>query len=177
MKKSVLFAAAVFLLSACSRLGTVAVDLSDDVKAMYQKQLEESTQTIRDYKPENAESDPQAPLLTYVEKAVAETYLGQLGDAENTYKKALRYYPKTRVIFHNLGRLYEKAGRYDLAIAQYKILIDEYLERDYLYDITWAYINAKDVKNAEKYFNAWQLEFHKTDEQTQQAIKKLKNRG
>ena len=53
-------------------------------------------------------------------------------------------------------------------------MIDEYYEDKYLYDITWAYIRGKERKPAEKYFNLWQLKFQKTDEQTQQAIKKLR---
>ena len=77
-------------------------------------------------------------------------------------------------MLNNLGRLYEDVEEYGLAIVQYQRIIDEYLDGNYYYDITWAYIRAKKRIEAEKAFNQWQQAMKKTDEQTQQAIKKLR---
>lgn len=109
-----------------------------------------------------------------IELARAYKKLGELGKAIKVYEGVLDDGDQTKSILNNLGRLYEKTEQYDKAVAMYQIINDEYFDHDYLYDITWAYIKAGERKMAEKYFNAWQLEFQKTDEQTQRAIKKLR---
>ncbi len=75
---------------------------------------------------------------------------------------------------NNLGRLYEKTEQYDKAVAIYERIISEYFDYDYLRDITWAYIRAGDRKQAENYFNAWQLQEQTTDTGIQKAIQKLR---
>jgi tetratricopeptide (TPR) repeat protein len=109
-----------------------------------------------------------------IELARAYEELGELGKAIDVYVDVLNDGHKTKAILNNLGRLYEQTEQYGMAITMYERIHKEYLDQDYLYDITWAYIRAGDRKSAEKYFNAWQLEFNRTDEQTQQAIKKLR---
>lgn len=166
--------ASIIFLTACGQNWVVDVDLSDEQRAEYEQQLKENDELIKNYKPESEESSPYAPFDAYIDKAKAQTYLGYLGDAVKTYKEALKFYPQSRAIENNLGRIYEQVGEYELAIQQYQYMVDHFNDSGYLYDITWVYIKIKDRKNAEKYFNAWQLAFQTTDEQTQQAIKKLR---
>lgn len=118
--------------------------------------------------------DAKIPWEAIIGLAKAHEELGELGKAIKVYEDVLDDGHRAKAIFNNLGRLYEKTEQYDKAVAIYQRINDEYFDHDYLYDITWAYIRAGDRKSAEKYFNAWQLEFHKTDLQTQQAIKKLR---
>ena len=118
--------------------------------------------------------DGEIAWRQYISLSKAYEELGEMGKAIGVYTDVLDSGVKTKAIINNLGRLYEKVDEYDLAIEQYQRLINEYFDNNYLYDITWAHIHAKNRKEAEKYFNAWQLEFHKTDTQTQQAIKKLR---
>ena len=108
--------------------------------------------------------------------ALARDYeeLGEYKKAVKLYEDTMATGKKARAVIHNLGRLYEKLEQYDKAIEQYQIMVDELFNSDYLYDITWAYIKSGDRKNAEKYFNQWQLETNSTDVQTQQAIKEMR---
>ena len=149
----------------------VQVDLSkDEVKELHSR-IDEMKEQIADYVPgENGTIAWQA----IIELSRSYESLGELGKAIRVYEDVLDDGNKTKAILNNLGRLYEKTEQYEKAVAMYQRISDEYFDHGYLYDITWAYIHAGDRKNAEKYFNAWQLEFQKTDEQTQQAIKKLR---
>ena len=170
MKKLIiLIFSAVMLLSACNNR-TVDVDLTPEQIEEVNTQIAVLQSEIDTLKSE----DKEVNHLTYVKLARAYKTLGKLGDAIDLYESLLNDGVVTRVFIHNLGRLYEKVGEYDLAVEQYERIIDEYFDQNYLYDITWAYIRKGDVKEAEKHFNAWQLEFQKTDGQTQNAIKKLK---
>ena len=159
-----------FILSGCQSSWNKKVDLTPEEK-------QEINQQIKDIKVEISEYDGTEgtiPHLKMVELARAYKKLGNYKGAINVYKKEMDAGYEVRVFYHNLGRLYEDVKEYDLAVEQYQIIIDRYFENNYLYDITWAYIRAKERKTAEKFFNAWQREFHKTDEQTQEAIKDLR---
>jgi len=162
---------AVFLLAGCNNY-KIEVDLTPEEVDKYETQVKSLKEAIANFVP-----DPEDALIAWAEiidLADAYTELGELGKAIKVYEDVLDEGHKTKAILNNLGRLYEKVEEYDKAVVMYQRLNDEYFDHDYLYDITWAYIRAGDRKTAEKYFNAWQLEFHKTDEQTQRAIKKLR---
>jgi len=169
MKKLALILICALFLTACGSYN-IQVDLTPEQRAEIEAKIEELKEEIENFQSENTDL-AWRPIIK-----MAEAYedLGELDKAIKTYKDVLDSGKKTRAIIHNLGRLYEKVGEYDLAIEQYQRIVDEYFDMDYLYDITWAHIRAKNRKEAEKYFNAWQLEFRKTDEQTQKAIKDLR---
>jgi tetratricopeptide (TPR) repeat protein len=163
----------VLLLAGCKLGGyKVDVDLTPEKADEIQTEIESLKQAIKDYVPN--ETDGLIAWREIIELAKAYENLGELGEAIKVYEDVLADGYKTKSVLNNLGRLYEKTEQYDKAIAVYQQINDEYIDHGYLYDITWAYIRAGDRKNAEKYFNAWQLEFKKTDEQVQQAIKKLR---
>lgn len=149
----------------------VEVDLSSDDVSVLNEKIADLKSEIKNFVPTE---DDVIAWRAMVELSRAYEQLGELGKAIAVYEDAIADGDVTKAMLNNLGRLYEKVEEYDKAIAIYQRINDEYFDRDYLYDITWAYIRAGDRKNAEKYFNAWQLEFQKTDEQTQQAIKKLR---
>ncbi len=157
-------------LSACQSKYNVDVDITPEERQGATQMIDESKLEISNYDGEEG-SIPFRPIIR-----LADAYetLGEYGKAIKTYKKWLDSGQQTRAMIHNLGRLYEKVGETELAVARYQTLINEYFENGYLYDITWAYIKAGERKNAEKFFNLWQLKFQKTDTQTQQAIKKLR---
>ena len=169
MKKllSLLFVALLFL-TACGSRWQVEVDLMPEEKTEIYQEINELKEKIASY-----EGDGFLNLETIM-LARAYKSLGELGKAINVYKDSIADGNKTKTIIHNLGRLYESVGEYDLAIEQYQQLIDEYNDLNYLLDITWALIRDKQRKEAEKYFNVWQLEFQTTDEAVQQAIKNLR---
>lgn len=150
----------------------VDVDLTPEQIQEIQANIKTLEQEIDDFVPGD-----EGGLIAWqaiIDLARAYEELGELGKAIRVYEDVLAEGHVTKAILNNLGHLYEKTEQYDKAIAMYQRINDEYFDHDYLYDITWAYIRAGDRKNAEKYFNAWQLEFSKTDEQTQQAIKKMR---
>jgi tetratricopeptide (TPR) repeat protein len=160
-----------FLLLAGCNAYKVDVDLSADQEQEVRQQIAELKQQIAEFVPDD---DNAIAWRETVKLARAYEQLGELGKAIKVYEDVLDSGQWSKSILNNVGRLYEKTEQYDKAIAIYQRISDEYFDHDYLYDITWAYIHAGDRKNAEKYFNAWQLEFSKTDNQTQQAIKKLR---
>ncbi len=139
-------------------------------KAMY-GDIQRLKKEIRDFQPS---SKILIPLKETVELAEVYQKIGEPNEAIKLYNYILKK-GKSAAVINNLGRLYEQVGETEKAVAQYTRLIEEYYENEYLYDITWAYIRAGNRKQAQKYFNAWQQQFHKTDEQTQQAIQKLAN--
>ena len=160
----------MLMLAGCNTY-KVQVDLPRDEVKELRGQINELKQEIADFVPTQ---DSAIAWQAIIDLSRAYEELGELGKAINVYEDVLNDGHKTKSIMNNLGRLYEKTEQYDKAVAMYQRISDEYFDHDYLYDITWAYIHAGDRKSAEKYFNAWQLEFKKTDEQTQQAIKKLR---
>lgn len=150
----------------------VDVDLPSEEIAKIKADIEVHKQEIKDYIPSS--TDGLIAWKSIINLAKDYEELGELGKAIKVYEDVLEGGDVTKAILNNVGRLYEKTEQYDKAIATYQRIDEEYFDHGYLYDITWAYIRAGDRKNAEKYFNAWQLEFKKTDEQVQQAIKKLR---
>ncbi len=172
MKKSSLFiiAFSILLLAGCDTY-KIEVDLPTEEIADIRNEINLLKEEIAVFIP--TEDNP-IPWAATIDLSRAYEELGELGRAIEIYEDVINDGHATKAILHNLGRLYEKTGQFDKAVASYEGIVNEYFDEDYLYDITWAYIRAGDRKNAEKYFNAWQLEFSKTDEQTQQAIKKLR---
>ncbi|MBN2095905.1 tetratricopeptide repeat protein [Candidatus Peregrinibacteria bacterium] len=169
-----LFLTTLFLAGCLQSGWTVKVDLTDEERQEVQATVTEYKDKIKNYEPDEVFFTPDPPIPFWVELARAYETLGQLGDALDTYEKAKDYYPRSQAIENNIGRLYEKAGKYEEAVEQYLYVAEEFQEPKYYYDITWVYIKAKDRKNAEKYFNIWQLATQKTDGQTQRAIKDLR---
>ena len=161
----------LLFLTACSSKYNVPVNLSQVQKDAVLADIQKMQKAIAAYNTSDGTIDWQ----DIIQNALDYEKLGDLGKAINLYKSWLDKGFKTKAIINNLGRLYDKVGETDLAVTQYKRLIEEYQDDGYLYDITWSYINGKQRKDAEKYFNLWQLKFQKTDEQTQQAIKKLRD--
>jgi tetratricopeptide (TPR) repeat protein len=160
----------ILSLSACGSKYNVDVDLSDVQREAVKMDMQKMKDAIAAYDTSD-NTIPYGQIIT-----VSKDYekLGDLDNAIKNYKIWLDKGLKTKSLINNLGRLYEKVGETELAVTQYKRLIDEYQDDSYLYDITWAYINGKKRKEAEKFFNLWQLKFQKTDEQTQQAIIQLR---
>ncbi len=170
MKKTLFIILSLFLLTACGSKYNVDVNLTPEEVEEINEDIKAITVEIENYD----NPDDSVPVLNIIHLARAYEDLGNLGKAIDIYEEVLGDGHSSRAVIHNLGRLYEKVGEYEKAVEQYQRLIDEYFDSKYLYDITWVYIDAGERKLAEKYFNAWQLEFKKTDEQTQQAIKKLR---
>ncbi|MBU1018135.1 tetratricopeptide repeat protein [Patescibacteria group bacterium] len=174
-KKTISLLLAVLFLSGCLQTDwTVKVDLTDEEKQETQATIADYKDKIKNYEPDDVFFTLDPPIPFWVELARAYESLGQLGDALDTYEKAKTYYPRSQAIENNIGRLYEKAEKYEKAVEQYLYVAEEFQEPKYYYDITWVYLKAKDRKNAEKYFNIWQLATQKTDGQTQRAIKDLR---
>ena len=171
MKKLLISITAIFLLTACGSRWDVDVDLTPEETQAIKTEIQSLKTEIQNFVPPTS---GEIAWRQYIDLSQAYEKIGQMDNAIKVYTDVLDSGVKTKAIIHNLGRLYEKVEEYDLAVEQYQCLIDEYFDNNYLYDITWAYIRAKNRKEAEKYFNAWQLEFKKTDSQTQQAIKKLR---
>lgn len=168
--KFIIIALAAMLLTACMNNYKVEVDLTEEDRTAILDKIAISQAAIDNY-------DGSAgvfPYLDIIDQAKAYEELGEVGKAIKLYEDYNEQGAKGEAFFNNLGRLYEKTEQYDKAIVMYQRIVDELYNRRFLYDITWAYIKAGDRKNAEKHFNAWQLEFNKTDEQTQQAIKKMR---
>ena len=161
---------AIILLAACNPY-KIDVDLTSEETESIKSKITSLKEEIVNFVHED---EGVIAWQAIIDLALAYEELGDLGKAIQIYEDVLNDGHKTKAILNNLGRLYEKTEQYDLAIVMYQRINDEYFDHDYLYDITWAYIRAGDRKKAEKYFNAWQLEFQKTDTQTQQAIKKLR---
>ncbi len=158
------------LLAGCNSY-KIDVDLSSDEIKNIKADIESLKVKLDNYV---AKDEGEIAWAQTIDLARAYKKLGEIGKAIKVYEDVLEDGHTTQSILNNLGRLYESTEQYDKAVVMYQRLNDEYFDHDYLYDITWAYIKAGERKLAEKYFNAWQLEFNKTDEQTQRAIKKLR---
>ena len=181
MKKFGIFILTITVLSGCT-LGSFnkKINIAVEEKEKIKSEIGGLKDKIENYIPTEGE-------IAWAEMIQLSEDYKKIGDYDNAIKVYTDVFDKgqkTAAMIHNLGRLYEDVREYEKAIVQYKRLIDEYNETNYLYDITWAYIRAAQAskgdkaiayrKEAEKTFNAWQLEFKKTDEQTQGAIKKLR---
>lgn len=163
----VLFVSLLFL-TGCSE--PINPDLNQEEVGDLQAQITE----LQDFIKNNPTEEGAPPHLSVIELAQTYEQLGQSGKAIDVYKDYLGGGFRAKAIRNNLGRLYEAQEDYDKAVEQYKLIVDEYFDEQYFYDITWAYIRAKNRQEAEKFFNAWQRAFTKTDVQTQNAIKKLR---
>jgi len=170
MKKLLISIIAIFLLTACGSSYRVDVDLSSEEI----KELKTEEGLLKEEIANYVIKDGEIAWRQMIRLSGIYEELGEMGKAIKVYTDVFDDGHKTKAMIHNLGRLYEQVGEYELAVQQYQRIVDEYFDDDYLYDITWVYINAKERKEAEKYFNAWQLALRKTDEQTQKAIKKLR---
>lgn len=160
----------ILSLTACTSKYKVDVDITPEDKDAVLAEIKDLKEQIKTYDT----SDGTIPFKEIIALSQSYEELGDLDNAIEAYTSWLDEGYRTQAIINNLGKLYEKVGETELAVTQYRRIIDEYQEDRYLYDITWAYINGKQRKEAEKYFNLWQLKFQKTDEQTQIAIKKLR---
>ena len=168
------------VLTACGSKWNVKVDLAPEERAAAQTEIEDMEAAIKNF------IGPQGeiPALQIIRLAKAYEKLGNFSKAIDVYNGWVKDH-RAKSLVNNLGRLYEQVGETELAVRQYQRIIEEYFDTDYLYDITWAYIKGAKAatkaetrlefrKKAEKYFNAWQLDKKRTDEQTQQAIKELR---
>jgi tetratricopeptide (TPR) repeat protein len=172
----------LMVLSACGSKWNVKVDITPEERAAAQTEITDMKTAIQNFKGPEGE----IPNLEIARLAKAYEKLGDRKSAIDLYNSWLKGNVRTKTIINNLGRLYEQVGETELAVKQYQRIIDEYFDTDYLYDITWAYIHAAQAstgkveldfrKKAEKYFNIWQLEKKKTDDQTQTAIKGLREK-
>ncbi len=170
LTKLIVITLAVLTLSACNFKQTVEVNLTDEERSEIKADIDEYKVQIDEWTGE----DGSFPYIASINLARSYADLGEIGMAIKLYEDLIDSGAINSAVFNNLGRLYENIEEYDKAIIVYKRIVDELFNENYLYDITWAYIRAGDRKNAEKYFNAWQLEMNKTDEQTQQKIKELR---
>lgn len=172
MKKavSILFVA-IFLLSGCAPPDyKVEVDLTPEKIVELQTQIKESQEAIQNFKGEAG----SIANLDIIDLANAYKDLGELGKAIEVYEKVLEQGDKTKAILHNLGRLYERVGEYNKAAKAYQRIADEYLDYDYLLDISWLYVNAKDFEEAKKYYQLWQAAFNSSDATIEAALDELK---
>ncbi len=159
----------LFLFSACSQY-KVDVNLTPEQKASLETNIKSYQAIIEAHDT----SDGTIAWAEIIDVANAYIDLGELGKAIKVYENVLKNGVGTKAIINNLGRLYEKVDRYDDAIIMYQRIIDDYLDYDYLRDITWAYIHAGKRHEAEQYFNQWQLAKKTTDLEIQEAIKQLR---
>jgi tetratricopeptide (TPR) repeat protein len=169
------------VLTSCGSKWNVKVDLTPEERAAAQTEIADMKSAIENF------IGPQGeiPGLEIIRLAKAYEKLGDRKKAIDLYVSWVKDY-RAKSLVNNLGRLYEQVGEVELAVKQYQRIIDEYMDSDYLYDITWAYIHAAEASNgkialdyrkkAEKYFNIWQLDKKKTDDQTQTAIKELREK-
>jgi len=170
------------VLASCGSKWNVRVEITPEERAAAQTEIADMKSAIKNF----IGPEGEIPNLEIIRLAKAYEKLGEMGSAIDLYNSWLKGNVKTKAIIHNLGRLYEQVKEYELSVKQYQRIIDEYFDTDYLYDITWAYIHGAQAskgklaldyrKKAEKYFNIWQLEKKKTDEQTQVAIKNLREK-
>lgn len=174
-KKLTIFFLGTLLLTGC--LGgkwNVDVDLTEDEIKWLDAKVIEFSLKIKNYEPTEKITTPDPPLPYWLELARSYENLGKLGKALDTYEDAREFYSRSQAIENNVAKIYEKAGEYEKAVEQYQHLVEEFQEDKYLRNITKIYIELKDRKTAEKYFNLWQLATQSTDAQIQNEIKKLR---
>lgn len=172
--KLILFVFTISLLTACggNKEWQVEVDLTPEDQQAVQVEIKELKVKIKNFEPVSGGAKIAWPEI--IDLAAEYEKLGRLDKAIALYNKWFDKGYKTKAMINNVGHLYEKVEEYDLAVAAYQRLVDEYRDTTYYYDITWAYIRGKQRKEAEKAFNKWQQAVNRTDEQTQLAIKKLR---
>lgn len=173
MNKLLIIVFSVLLLAGCKSYD-VEVDLPPTEEEQLYADIAQYQKEIEEFAPEVV--GRSFPDLEVISMARAYEQLGQMDNAIQAYEDFLAQGHQTKALINNLGVLYEEVGETEKAVEQYQRVMDVFYDRQYLYNITWAYIRGEDRKNAEKYFNAWQLEFSKTDEQTQQALKRLREK-
>jgi tetratricopeptide (TPR) repeat protein len=178
---SVVLVASALLTGCGSSKWQVKVDLAPDKIQAIQAEIQKEKEAIKNFKPSEGSVYPDLDVLT-----LGNDYekLGDLKSAADTYKEWLDKGYKSKSLNNNLAHIYDEVGEVDLAVQQYQILVDQYLDNAYYYDITWVYLHAAQKstgsqeleyrKKAEKYFNAWQLAVRQTDNATQDAIKELR---
>ncbi|MBI5411744.1 tetratricopeptide repeat protein [Candidatus Peregrinibacteria bacterium] len=178
MKRLVTVLFAVLLLTACAKkqetASQVKISLPPAERAKIETQIAGLEREIQDYHPAKEGDAIYAPVYLFIDLARGYESLGNYPQAIRIYQKALSLHKQAQAVVHNMGRLYEDMGDYPKAVEQYTILIKDYAQTNYWYDVTWAQIRAGKRKEAEKAFNQWQNAFRKTDLQTQTAIKKMK---
>lgn len=174
-KKYLSFILALFVLTGClGGLKSIDVDLSEADRVKWETDIVKWSDKIKNYEPTDKLTTPQAPVAYYVKLAYAYEQLGQLNKSFNIYQDGREFYTRSQAFENNIAKLYEKAGEYEKALEQYLYLSEEFQETKYLRNMVKIFIEIKDRKNAEKYFNLWQLSTQSTDLQIQQQIKALR---
>lgn len=157
-------------LTACQSKWKIDTKLTPEAKA----KIENEITGIKLILDKQVRKDGMGESMAYVNLARAYEKLGNLKKVEKIYKDAIATGINASALHNNLGRLYERVGEYDNAVKQYTILINKFQEKVYLYDITWAYIRAKNFKKAEDYYELWKTTTLKSDISTEKELKKLK---
>lgn len=174
-KKLTIFFLGTLLLTGCfGGKWNIDVDLTEDEKKWQEAKVAEFSLKIKNYEPNEEFTTPDPPLPYWLELARSYENLGKLGKALDTYEKASKIYSRSQAIENNMAKIYQKAGEYEKAVEKYQYLVESYQEDKYLRDITKIYIELKDRKTAEKYFNLWQLATQSTDAAIQSQLKKLR---
>jgi len=122
------------------------------------------------------EVDTRPPFAYFLEVALAQEKLGRLGQAINTYKKVLKLYENSQVAWHNLGRIYERVGKYDKAVDYYAKIIDQFGFVAYNMDIANAYIKKGDLDAAQKAYNQYRILTNLTDPAVEQYLTNLRKK-
>ena len=163
---------ASILLTACQSKWDREVDLTPEEKLAIENQISETKEAIKAQI--SSRDSGKAEPMAYVNLARAYVKIGKFKRAERVYKSAIKSGLFSSALHNNLGRLYEEVGDYKRAIEQYEILINDFLEENYWYNVTWANIRLGERVAAEQAFNRWQRIFKKTDEPTQEALKAMR---
>jgi tetratricopeptide (TPR) repeat protein len=133
------------------------VSITTEKQQELESKVLEFDQKIKDF-----EGPVSADLMTlFVEKAKAEEDLGRIGDAIQTMKLGIERFQYTIVGWNNIARLYEKVGRYDLAIPILKDLVEQYALLNYNLDIAQDYRKMGDKEQAKEAYQ----EYLKTGQQ------------
>jgi tetratricopeptide (TPR) repeat protein len=99
----------------------------------------------------------QMTVNQVMDKARLLDYLGKPGEAIKLYEEHFTdgINSKNSSYYHNIGRLYEKVGEYDLAIFRYQYIIHTYKRYSYYKDIAEAYQKAGNQKKYEEYMGLY----------------------
>lgn len=164
----------LFNLTACASDWDREVDLTAEERSELMATIDLEKENIQ--KQINTRANGYAEAETYARVANAYIKLGEMKKAEKVYLDAIDTGLFASPLHHNLARLYEEVGEYEMAVDEYAILINDFGERSYWFDITWAHIRNEDYDSARKSFNTWQQTFNRTDEDIQKALKELQNK-
>lgn len=118
--------------------------------------------------------DPRVPFYYFVNLALAQETLGQLGAAINTYQRALNLYENSTVGWNNLARLYEQVKSYKKAIQYHEKQIDQFRFIQYYIDIANDYIRLGDLERAEKAYNEYRFQTNLSDRGTELGLTELR---